>query len=341
MQVPAVANPPISQKLLSVHSLTKHYGPVLFPRRNASMFDTNRRHRPELITTAPWNSSLRAYSLINRTPLSARGARTYKKAESKHSPPTPPNRTTTTTPPNRLPPTISSLPSIPHSNKATRSNILTQSNQPTQRKSAATHPAAYNAWHLILNHAPPRNLQQMALQKTIPVLPPELRFKPPAITCASCAHATLLPAPHKTKKMHYPVGAYISSDTCGPIKPLSRQGNQHFLTFIDAQSRYLILYFLKDSREVRLVIPALFALLTAHSGRPPKVYRTDNEKEFCSTASTAIYRQYGTEHRTTTPHQPQENSRAERIKMALMNMNSTRHAQPCASRHALLGGCGT
>lgn len=47
------------------------------------------------------------------------------------------------------------------------------------------------------------------------------------ITCSACDQAKLHPAPHKSKIHHYAVGAYVSSDTCGPVKPTSKHGNNH------------------------------------------------------------------------------------------------------------------
>lgn len=139
----------------------------------------------------------------------------------------------------------------------------------------------FHDWYLKLNHAPPRELQAMATHNIIPTFPPSLQFHPPSISSSACSHARQRPAPHRTNTKHYPVGSYVDPDTCGLLSTRSFRGNPHFLTFTDADSRFLILYFQKDRMEVRLIISALFALLPIHRGHPPTVYRTDNAKAFC------------------------------------------------------------
>lgn len=131
--------------------------------------------------------------------------------------------------------------------------------------------------------------------------------------------------PPNANKNDYTVGYFLSSDPCGPITPPFQNGKRHFLPFIDAASRYLIIYFLKDRREVRIIQPAPFAWLTAVRGTPPTLHRTDNAKEFCDTSAKhtnhmhEVPCMYGLEQRASTLHPPQENSRAERINLTLLN----------------------
>ena len=126
--------------------------------------------------------------------------------------------------------------------------------------------------------------------------------------------------PHHTENPHttMPPDQYLSSDTCGPISPIFTHGNFHFLTYIDAGSRFLILYFLKDRRQVGAIMPQHMRKLY-NAGRTPHYYRTDNALEFKSKEAMRTYAAYGITYKNNTPHQPQQNSLAERINQTLMN----------------------
>ena len=138
------------------------------------------------------------------------------------------------------------------------------------------------------------------------------------MSCSACAHAKQRPSPHKPKQHSYKPLEYISSDTCGPINPPSLQGHLRFLSYIDAASRYRILLFLKDRREVGIIMPQFFKQLR-QDGRLPRIYRTDNAKELKSKAALHTYADLCIQYLNNTPHQPQENSLAERINQSIMN----------------------
>ena len=113
-------------------------------------------------------------------------------------------------------------------------------------------------WHLKRNHAPLRVIQSIARQQLVHAIPCRLASISATISCSVCAHAKQRPSPHKPKQHSYKPSEYISSDTCGPINPPSLRGHLHFLSYIDAASRYLILFFLKDRREVGIIMPQFF-----------------------------------------------------------------------------------
>ena len=156
-----------------------------------------------------------------------------------------------------------------------------------------------------LNHATSRAIQDTARSDTFLGLPSALKRIPPPRTWTSCAHAQQRPRPRKPTLYTYRIGGYFSSDTCRPLTPTFTHGNNLFMTFFDAGSRFLIFRFLKYSREVGSILPKPLNIIYA-LGVLPHTSRTDNDLEYCSGYAKDLYSRTGINHVTTTPHQPQE-----------------------------------
>lgn len=138
------------------------------------------------------------------------------------------------------------------------------------------------------------------------------------ITCSACDQAKLHPAPHKSKIHHYAVGAYVSSDTCGPVKPTSKHGNNHMLLVVCAASKFALAYFIKDRKDIPTHVHAAITHILHRMRHPLSDLRSDNAKEYTSHTMQDIYRQYGITHHLRTPHQPQESGIAERLNRTIM-----------------------
>ena len=175
----------------------------------------------------------------------------------------------------------------------------------------------------------PRALQRMAKESTIVNVPASLQGSPPPISCSSCVHAGQQPQPHHLTHHSQQIAEQLRSDTCGPITPPSTHGNFHILTCIDTASQYLVAYYMRRRQEVNGIIPQLFNTL-ARQRKLPRAYRTNNAKETTLVHAKPKYNAHGIQHITNTPHQPQENSIAQRINKSLFN-----HAR-AAPHHASL-----
>lgn len=320
-----VVNPAINHNLLSVRDLATRYGLVTFTKDRGDIIDT--RHKPHrTVATATWNQGLYKIEAHNRRPsVPAKSARSYKITRRSNKPAstmtkaTPPTHTKPSTSPPTKPKGVTRRVTFNNTPTIIPTTRIHNLPAPNKRHSHTPQTHHYHNWHLILNHVHPSTINKMAKLNTLPKLPPALKQPPPTITCSSCPPAKLHPAPHKTKQHDYLVGEYISSDTCGPITPKSRQGSQHILTFICAQSRFALLYFLKNRNEVGSILPQIFSHITNIQGSPPKHFRSDNAKEYQSNRSMALYRDIGIQYHHTTPHQPQENSIAERLNRTLLS----------------------
>lgn len=159
----------------------------------------------------------------------------------------------------------------------------------------------------------------MALKGTIRGLLSSLRKHPPQLTCSFCPPADLCPAPHRGTTHVYDVVLYFSSDTCGPVSPPSIQGNAHVLTFIDAASRYITLYFSKSRSHVQAAIPHFFLSAAYQLSLQPRIFRSDNAREYLSRAMQSFFNTHEITHLTRTPHQAQEKPLAERLNLTLVS----------------------
>lgn len=320
----AVCAPSIKNTLLSVQDIARHCGGVYFDPTRAYILNGKPHQHPKVIDIAPWNKKHCAYVLctINQAPR-AQTARTIPVVRRKTKHTTIDQSTDDTAHRNISPqhpiPLSTILPQAPSRRAPRRQQLLQDIHQTGPNHTTPTNSdLSYHDWHLRLNHAQTRAIQLMAARNLLLNMPAALQWNPPTLTCSSCAHSEQKPKPHTATSHKYQLGYYMSSDTCEPINPPSRYENRHFLTIIDTKSGYLTLYFLKKRSEVLSCIHTMLAVLNTHGPRIPAIYRTDNAKEFLSTKAKALYSNYGIEHRTTTPHQPQENSLAERINQTLM-----------------------
>ena len=138
------------------------------------------------------------------------------------------------------------------------------------------------------------------------------------LSCNACSGSKQHPAPHKRVDHNYTPGAYISSDTCGPIKPTSTHSNNHILLLICAASRFAFAHFLKDRKDMPEHINRTLHHIRQKKGHVLQHFRNDNAKEYLSSTMKSIYSRHHVTHHLRTPHQPQENSIAERINRTIM-----------------------
>ena len=91
------------------------------------------------------------------------------------------------------------------------------------------------------------------------------------------------------------------------------------MTFIDTGSRYAMVHFLKNRRNIPTLIESTLQLIAKQTGSYPQIFRTDNAKEYKSASAQQVYQKNFLHFTTTTPYSPQENSIAERLNQTLVN----------------------
>lgn len=176
------------------------------------------------------------------------------------------------------------------------------------------------ALHLSFNHAPLPLLRTIIQSGLYPhlkhiIIPPKS-----FITCTGCIHGKAAQRPHRSSSNPLSLpGQYISSDTIGPIRPPSGRCHRHIVTFLDTHSRFIIAIPIKSRAELATIIPTTMQYIRSIHGKSPNRFHTDNAREYLSRTVTSYLTINGTEHTTISPHQPQSNSKSERINRTLLN----------------------
>lgn len=206
----------------------------------------------------------------------------------------------------------------PHTTHRTTSNKLRAAMphhiQPTHLTSLPL------AWHLALNHAPLDLLRHIAEKRIFPALTPAVLRGTKHITCSSCADGKSAQAPHPpSNQRHTAPGDVISTDTMGPITPASARQHRHILTFIDDSSRFALAIPISHRSKLSTLIPQTLMTMARHHGHMPHTLHSDNAKEYTSSTIITYLASHGIRQTLTTPHQPQQNSRAERFNRTIMN----------------------
>lgn len=281
----AVANRHIKHNLLSVHDLAARYGHVTFTAKAGYVINT-RSDKPIIIAKAHWrnNQYQITATLLDHTKAFTSRTIPYKRVTSHNK--IQPIFTTQNFPDfNHLPVTTQNIPPLrPSPNLAIK--LKSHHNPSTPAKISSVTLQTHN-WHLRLNHAHTAKLSLTAKHRLIPLLPAALPSDT-AITCRECSQAKQHPEPNRSTVHHYAPGAYISSDTCGPVKPTSTHGKGHILTIICAATRFAIAHFIKDTKDIPSYIERTLYHIKHRMFHPLSDIRTDTAIEFTSQRIKAL-----------------------------------------------------
>lgn len=121
----------------------------------------------------------------------------------------------------------------------------------------------------------------------------------------------------------------IHMDLCGPLEE-TRGGNKYIATFKDDYSSYSWIQLTSSKQNLADVIKKQFALLETETGRKIKAVKTDNGREYISTALEDYLQEKGIKHNISMPYTPQQNGEAERLNRTLQEK-----ARPMLSQASL------
>ena len=120
-------------------------------------------------------------------------------------------------------------------------------------------------WHLKLAYIDLRILKIMAKHQILSGILAELALTPPRFTCRSCNPAKKKHSAHSPTHHVTYIASHISSDTCGPVTPVSKNCNMHFVTFTGTHSRYFPL-----REHVGRITTATIEHMRKHARRLPQ-----------------------------------------------------------------------
>ena len=110
----------------------------------------------------------------------------------------------------------------------------------------------------------------------------------------------------------------IHMDLCGPMRVHSHGGSRYFATFIDDDTRWCEVRFLRSKNEVFSAFKIFKAMAENLLERKIKYIQTDNGTEYCNKEFDDYLAECGIKRRTTVPYSPQQNGIAERKNRTLI-----------------------
>lgn len=174
------------------------------------------------------------------------------------------------------------------------------------------------SWHKRLGHLNISDLREAERKKTVIGLTrKDLGDEP---ECDICLKGKMhrSPFPKKSTRESCMLDL-IHSDVCGPMRVASMSGAKYFVEFIDDQSRWCEVRFLKTKNEVLKATKEYIALVQNQKGRNVKCLQTDNGREYLSNEFDDFLKSHGITRRLTVPYNPQQNGVAERKNRSLLD----------------------
>ncbi|GJS91620.1 retrotransposon protein, putative, ty1-copia subclass [Tanacetum coccineum] len=139
--------------------------------------------------------------------------------------------------------------------------------------------------------------------------------------CVSCMSGNMARKPysHQVERAKDLIGL-IHIDVSGPLRIVSRQGANYFVTFTDDFSRYGYVYLLKHKHEVFETFKVFQKEVENQLGKTIKSLRSDREGEYMSQEFLDHLKEHGIIAHCAPPYTPQYNGVLERRNRTLLDM---------------------
>ncbi|KAJ8869962.1 hypothetical protein PR048_028973 [Dryococelus australis] len=123
----------------------------------------------------------------------------------------------------------------------------------------------------------------------------------------------------KNEKFTQSIGELLHSDISGPVKTATNEGERYFHVIVDDFSHFTTMYLLKTKSEAEENLMNFIEMVKTQHGVKSKRIRLDNGGEFRSNSFEKFCADKGIIIEYTTPNSLQQNSKAERMNLTLMN----------------------
>lgn len=133
-------------------------------------------------------------------------------------------------------------------------------------------------WHQSLNYAQSQSIKTMAPNRETTVFSHITDRILSKITCSSCFPTNLPPAPHE--RTHHVLRGALSSNTCGPMPAEGITGGRHFVSFLDAVTRFATAIPFVSRSEKAAPIEATLHIFRRDFGRTPGILISSNASEY-------------------------------------------------------------
>jgi hypothetical protein len=136
----------------------------------------------------------------------------------------------------------------------------------------------------------------------------------------SLTKLTRKPFPHKSETHPAKIGDIIVSDVWGPFSIQSPSRSKYYVSFIDVNTRYSWVYFMKEKSEVLTKFKDFHNMVNTQFNAKIKVFRSDGGGEYCSKEFDSYLAAEGILRQKTAPYSPQQNGIAERFNQTLLTI---------------------
>ena len=178
--------------------------------------------------------------------------------------------------------------------------------------------SSLDVWHRRFGHLNTRDLQNAIRQDRIRGVKLE-RFE--GSVCSVCLEGKMVRNPFPMKSdISTGILDLVHTDLCGPMKVPSLSGSKYILQFIDDNSRYGWVYFLKSKLEVSEVLKNFAVMIENQVGKRIKCIQSDNGTEFVNATIDDFLKERGIIRRLSVPYNPQQNGVVERRNRTLVEM---------------------
>lgn len=135
------------------------------------------------------------------------------------------------------------------------------------------------------------------------------------LLCEPCISGKLTrqPFPARQQKHSGRPLEIVHSDVCGPIDPVSWDGNRYFVSFTDDYTHLSVVYLLRSKSEVLERLREYEAMAKAHFGTKMSRLQCDNGGEYTGEAVKRFCKQRGIRLEFTVPYTPEQNGVSERL----------------------------
>jgi hypothetical protein len=198
-------------------------------------------------------------------------------------------------------------------------NLFTLNTSSMKNKDYNINNVDLKLWHARLGHYYNQNLQKFLENNNIK------EEKNDNINCEDCKISKLKKKPfNKTINKSSSPLQVVHSDIVGPLKPSpSFSGYKYYITFIDDFSRKCWVYLLKHKSEAVQKFIEFHKLMKNTCNYNVKEVRSDNGLEYNNSNFINYLKNNGIIFNHSTPGNPQQNGRAERINQTLDNCAKT------------------
>jgi hypothetical protein len=137
----------------------------------------------------------------------------------------------------------------------------------------------------------------------------------PSWQCMLCIEAKQhhTPFPRSTNELAQEIGELTVSDVWGPTRIQSIQGNSYYISFTNAKSHRLQIYFMKNKLQALQKFKYYKSFMETQKNKKLKILRTDNGGEYVSEDFKNYCREAGIRLQYMAPDSPAQNGILERL----------------------------